>query len=267
MGPMPCPHCGAVVRQSRPDGRCAGCGKLLPEQLRAPPQPGAPSAEKAGFMRAGSEFSTHYDRAMAHLKLREYERALAEFSEAIRLDPQAPNPYAGRAIAYRSLGDDANAARDQRVAKDLGGTEQSTWARLVNRANQRLKRELQHMSQGEFYQAIHPLQRDAVLLWELNSQVFNGGFPQWVLNGYGAWMTELVAALRQIGTDAAGEVQVILERVSRVANTNVGPEAEDEDDLAGLLECTNRYYDVMGRFGEEVEAWLEEQSEQQPEQA
>lgn len=33
----PCPHCGRTMRQLRPDGRCAGCGKLLPPELRAPP--------------------------------------------------------------------------------------------------------------------------------------------------------------------------------------------------------------------------------------
>lgn len=38
-----CPHCGSSVRQTRADGRCASCGKLLPEQLRAaPPPPGEP---------------------------------------------------------------------------------------------------------------------------------------------------------------------------------------------------------------------------------
>lgn len=33
-----CPACGTTVRQTRTDGRCIGCGKLLPEELRAPPQ-------------------------------------------------------------------------------------------------------------------------------------------------------------------------------------------------------------------------------------
>ena len=34
-----CPHCGIKMRQSNVYGRCAGCGKLLPEGLRAPPGP------------------------------------------------------------------------------------------------------------------------------------------------------------------------------------------------------------------------------------
>ena len=35
MSAKSCPHCETVVWQSRLDGRCAACGKLLPEQLRA----------------------------------------------------------------------------------------------------------------------------------------------------------------------------------------------------------------------------------------
>jgi tetratricopeptide (TPR) repeat protein len=266
MSPRPCPHCGAVIRQSRSDGRCVGCGKLLPEQLRAPPEPAARPAENVGLMRAAPAFSAHYDRAMAHLKKREYEQAIAEYTEAIRLDPKAPNSYLGRALAYRSVGDEANAVRDERAAQDLGGAEQSTWDRLVNRAYQRWKGELSHMSRGEFYQWIHPLQRKAVLLRELNNQVFNGGFPQWVLNGYGAWINELVDAVKQVGTDAAREVRVILEGVSLLANTEDSRTEENEDNLAGLLEYTDRYYNVMSRFGEDVETWLEEQSQLQPEQ-
>lgn len=34
MSPQSCPYCETVARQSRLDGRCAACGKLLPEELR-----------------------------------------------------------------------------------------------------------------------------------------------------------------------------------------------------------------------------------------
>src|SRR5262249_32799102 len=37
MNATPCPHCGIAMRQLRADGRCSACGKLLPENLRAPP--------------------------------------------------------------------------------------------------------------------------------------------------------------------------------------------------------------------------------------
>lgn len=36
---MPCPFCSTTAPQKRADGRCASCGKLLPEDLRGSPDP------------------------------------------------------------------------------------------------------------------------------------------------------------------------------------------------------------------------------------
>src|SRR5262245_56436940 len=132
--------------------------------------------------------ATPYERGMAHLKRGQYAEAVAEFTEAIRADADAPNAYVGRALAHRSLGEDAAAQRDEQAARKLGGPEATAWDRLVNRAYQRLKGDLSHASRNEFYRRLEPLQRQAVLLWELNSQILNGGMPQWVANGYGAWV-------------------------------------------------------------------------------
>jgi hypothetical protein len=37
MNAISCPHCGIAMCQLRADGRCAACGQLLPEDLRATP--------------------------------------------------------------------------------------------------------------------------------------------------------------------------------------------------------------------------------------
>jgi hypothetical protein len=37
MNAIPCPHCSIAMRHLRADGRCAACGRLLPEDLRATP--------------------------------------------------------------------------------------------------------------------------------------------------------------------------------------------------------------------------------------
>jgi TPR repeat/Domain of unknown function (DUF4375) len=258
MASAPCPNCGAVVRQNRSDGRCAACGKLLPEGLRAPPDADS-LAKTVRLPAAVPAFASHYDQALAHLKKGEYEPAIAAYTEAIRLDPKAPNAYLGRALAYRSLADEANAVRDERTGKELGGAESSTWAKLVNRAYQLWKSDRQ-ATKTEFYQGLHPLQRKAVLLWDLNGQVINGGFPQWLQNGYGAWTNEIIDTLKQIGTDAAREIQAIMEGVSILANKHSTTEAESEHHLGGLLEYTDRYYAVAPAFGDDVEAWFEEQS-------
>jgi len=252
---MPCSSCGTTLAQSRPDGRCVGCGKLLPPELRAPTEP-------AVSLRPDAAFTARYDLATAHLKRGEYEQAVADYTEAIRLDPRSPNAHLGRALAYRSLGDEESAFQDQRASKELGGAEQSTWGRLVNRAYQLWRLDCQ-ASKAEFYQGLHPLQRKAVQLWDMNGQVFNGGFPQWLANGYGAWVHELIDSVRQIGTRSAKAVQSILEGVARL-DRECQTQEETDENLAGLLEYTDRYYAVAPGFGDDVENWLEEQLRRLP---
>jgi tetratricopeptide (TPR) repeat protein len=252
---MPCPNCGATLAQSRPDGRCVGCGKLLPTELRAP-------AQSATSLRPDPAFTARYDLATAHLKQGGYEQAVAEYTVAIRLDPKSPNAHLGRALAYRSLGDEDNALQDERAARELGGAEQSTWGRLVNRAYQ-LWRTDRQASRTEFYQGLHPIQRNAVQLWDLNSQVFNGGFPQWLANGFGAWIEEIIDSVRQIGTKSAKAVQSILEGVARL-DRECKTQDEADQNMGGLLEYTDRYYAVASDFADDVEVWLEEQLRRHP---
>jgi hypothetical protein len=46
----------------------------------------------------------------------DFEQAVRDFTEAIRLNPQAWDCYQGRAQAYRALGEPAKAADDEAVA-------------------------------------------------------------------------------------------------------------------------------------------------------
>src|SRR5262245_3272031 len=62
-----------------------------------------------------------YDEGVAHLKRGEYEQAVDALSKAIRLNPDLTNAYVGRALAYRSLGNDAAAAADDRAVQRRGG--------------------------------------------------------------------------------------------------------------------------------------------------
>jgi len=58
---------------------------------------------------------------VAHLKRAKYEAAVAAFTEAINIDPKTPNAYVGRALAHRSLGNEAAAIHDEQTVQDLGG--------------------------------------------------------------------------------------------------------------------------------------------------
>jgi tetratricopeptide (TPR) repeat protein len=70
--------------------------------------------------------ATPYEQGMTHLKRGEYDRAVAAFTEAIRLNPKAANAYAARALAYRSLNDEAGALQDEQTVRQLGGVKPPT---------------------------------------------------------------------------------------------------------------------------------------------
>jgi Flp pilus assembly protein TadD len=54
-----------------------------------------------------------------HLHRKEYEKAVADFTEAIRLRPTYDQPYKNRAAAKKALGDTAGANEDLNQAKAL----------------------------------------------------------------------------------------------------------------------------------------------------
>ena len=49
----------------------------------------------------------------------EYEKALADFNEAIRLDPKYVLGYKNRAVLYERMGDKDRAAADRDKVKEL----------------------------------------------------------------------------------------------------------------------------------------------------
>jgi Tfp pilus assembly protein PilF len=51
-------------------------------------------------------------RGYAYLRARDYQHALSDFNDAIRLDPNYVNAYKNRAVAKKALGDGAGAAAD-----------------------------------------------------------------------------------------------------------------------------------------------------------
>ena len=53
-----------------------------------------------------------FNRGNGYFDQRDYPRAIADYSEAIRLNPRFANAYSNRALAYEELGDHARAAAD-----------------------------------------------------------------------------------------------------------------------------------------------------------
>ena len=211
--------------------------------------------------------NTPYSRGVAHLKRSEYAAAVEAFTEAIGLDPQSANAYVGRALAYRSLEDESAAARDEASAKTLGGPDRSTWDRLVKQGYSRWRGDLRDNA----WNREDPLTRDAVVLRQWCWQIYNGGLPQWVANGYGEWADDLAAACDRVGTDAARAVGAVVRDVKQslcgmpdarevmfrmiASHSSLGGR-EDE-----IFQILTRHEAAYGRlataFGEDVEAYFE----------
>ena len=71
---------------------------------------------------SGSTRSTlaYINRGVSYADLGEYERAIEDYDEAIRLDPQSARAYINRGNAYDGLGKSEEAERDYAKAKELG---------------------------------------------------------------------------------------------------------------------------------------------------
>jgi tetratricopeptide (TPR) repeat protein len=70
-------------------------------------------------------------RGFAYLRLKQFDRAIADFTEAIRLNPGYGNAYHNRAVAKYFQGDRAASAADERKSNELGGVDKRPPARLA----------------------------------------------------------------------------------------------------------------------------------------
>ncbi len=213
------------------------------------------------------EWSAAHQLGFEHYKKARYEEAIAAFTEAIRIDPEAPRSYIARALCYRRLDQVAAAVEDEHTAEELGGPERSLWDMVVNRSRRRWRFDFGDPAWVE----ADPLSRKAALLRVLNGQILNGGLFQWIANGYGRWIEDAIGAAREVGTDASREVAALLEEVSlHVENLEADQEwqeeavdaedgaADDNDEAMQLIfACEDRYYTVQSQFVDDVEKWLE----------
>ena len=80
-------------------------------------------AEYAEAIRLDPQFAAaYYNRGQAYFALGQSQRAIPDFDEAIRInpdDPQVAFAYVGRAMAHTLLGNDAEAKRD--IARAVEG--------------------------------------------------------------------------------------------------------------------------------------------------
>ncbi len=72
-------------------------------------------------IRLNPEFATaYYNRGLAYADLGQYERAIQDWDEAIRFNPEYAAAYNNRGVAYEIIGKQIEAERDFAKAKELG---------------------------------------------------------------------------------------------------------------------------------------------------
>jgi tetratricopeptide (TPR) repeat protein len=73
-------------------------------------------------IRLDPKFAPAYrDRGSSYSRLKEYDKAVADLTEYIRLKPEDPEGYEFRVLAYNGLKDAAKASADLRMAEKLRG--------------------------------------------------------------------------------------------------------------------------------------------------
>src|SRR5262249_10497497 len=72
------------------------------------------------LLKAPNDAMEYEARGAAHL-FTDRQRAIADYSEAIRLDPNLADAYNNRALAYRQIGREDLAKADESTAKGLRG--------------------------------------------------------------------------------------------------------------------------------------------------
>ena len=166
------------------------------------------------------------------------------------------------------------ARQDEEKAQELGGPERNAWERLCNRSRRRWGREFDDPR----WKQEDPLSRQAVLLEILNTQILNGGLRQWIANGYGQWIEDVIAAASAVGTESTREVAAMLQELAPhldAVQSMEGAWEEDEFDevdneeeldemkdevMSTLYELEDRYHRVQMDFIKDLEQWFEKQA-------
>ena len=72
-----------------------------------------------------NDAEAYYNRGCSYVKQGDYDKAIADFTAAIQINPKAGNAFYARGYSYSQKGDKANANADFAQAKKLGYKAQS----------------------------------------------------------------------------------------------------------------------------------------------
>ena len=142
-------------------------------------------------------------------------------------------------------------------------SEFKVWQGLMDRAYDKWRGN--NWRYSRFLLNLDSLERRAVILGNFNSQVLNGGFQQWVDNGYASGGgRELLVILNEMGAERVIElVKLVLEHVDlSLENRGFGDywlEVDESElkELFGELDVlSDKYFEFYEEFELEVEEYL-----------
>lgn len=115
----------------------------------------------------------------------------------------------------------------------------------------------------EFLYKLDVAERRAVVIGNLNYQVENGGFAQWVDNKYSDGIEFLREALTAVGTDTAKKVRDMAYQAFNLCEeesryNRYDSEDNDEDYRSPLDELDTRYYELSDQLIVDVEKFFSE---------
>ena len=77
-------------------------------------------ADMSGLPLEGHDADAYFNRGCAYGNLGEYPKAIADYDDAIRLNPDFATAYYNRGVAYDELGEKQEAEANFSKAKELG---------------------------------------------------------------------------------------------------------------------------------------------------
>jgi tetratricopeptide (TPR) repeat protein len=123
-----CPQCAETVKAAAKI--CRFCRYEFPLDAVHPPADFPPPWSIEEHKRG-----SYYNRGLWYLDNKDYDRAIAEFTEAIRQNPKLAAPYKKRADAYRAKGEVDRATADLDQAHVLTEAQDKWLDELQRRAN------------------------------------------------------------------------------------------------------------------------------------
>jgi hypothetical protein len=104
-----------------------------------------------------------------------------------------------------------------------------------------------NLTYEEFISSLDEKEMNIVLIGNLNYQVSNGGFSQWIGNNYSKMSDDLIYALRAVNTDTCKKVIGLVKKALEVYEEY----GEDEDDA--FYELDDAFYEINKTMLEDVE--------------